>query len=305
MKRRFFSLGSVIIIGWMVFYGCTATPEKNNSVSIEASLDTNQVTIGDVIHLTVEVRAISNQRLFFSDLNVEYPIEIREKSTIKEENKIQFQIVIWDTGSYMIPGYSIGISHVQDSTLDFSLETSPLEITVVSTLTGDLQSTIKPIKEPVPIVYSTPWPRIVQWSFFIFTILILLFAWSKRQNFESFVPAHYENIQSPYSWAVERLEKLGNKLDDKTFYVNLSHILREFVEHSVFIKSLEMTTEEIIANKHTIPIENSLLAQWISLLSRADQIKYAREITSKIQRIEDINWSKEFLKWAKIHWKLV
>ena len=305
MKRRFFSLGSVIIIGWMVFYGCTATPKKNNSVSIEASLDTNQVTIGDVIHLTVEVRAISNQRLFFSDLNVEYPIEIREKSTIKEENKIQFQIVIWDTGSYMIPGYSIGISHVQDSTLDFSLETSPLEITVVSTLTGDLQSTIKPIKEPVPIVYPTPWARIAQWSFFIFTILILLFAWYKRQNFESFVPAHYENIQSPYSWAVKRLEKLGNKLDDKTFYVNLSHILREFVEHSVFIKSLEMTTEEIIANKHTIPIENSLLAQWISLLSRADQIKYAREITSKIQRIEDINWSKEFLKWAKIHWKLV
>ena len=304
MNRGFFSLGSVTIIGWMVFYGCTAIPEKNNSVSIEASLDTSQVTIGDIVHLTVEVGAISNQRLLFSDLNVEHPIEIRKKSILKEENKIQFQIVIWDTGSYMIPGYSIGISHDKDSTLDFSLETNPLKITVVSTLTGDPQSTIKPIKEPVPIVYPTPWARIAQWSFFIFTILTLLFALSKRQNFESFVPAHYENIQSPYSRAVERLEKLGNKLDDKTFYVNLSHILREFVEHSVFIKSLEMTTEEIIVNKHTIPIDNALLAQWISLLSRSDQIKYAREITSKNQRIEDINWSKEFLKWAKIHWEL-
>jgi hypothetical protein len=304
MNRGFFSLGSVTIIGWMVFYGCTAIPEKKNSVSIEASLDTSQVTIGDIVHLTVEVGAISNQRLLFSELNVEHPIEIRKKSILKEENKIQFQIVIWDTGSYMIPGYSIGISHDKDSTLDFSLETNPLKITVVSTLTGDPQSTIKPIKEPVPIVYPTPWARIAQWSFFLFTILTLLFALSKRQNFESFVPAHYENIQSPYSRAVERLEKLGNKLDDKTFYVNLSHILREFVEHSVFIKSLEMTTEEIIVNKHTIPIDNALLAQWISLLSRSDQIKYAREITSKNQRIEDINWSKEFLKWAKIHWEL-
>ncbi|MDP7036824.1 MAG: hypothetical protein QF453_02710 [Candidatus Marinimicrobia bacterium] len=304
MNRGFFSLGSVTIIGWMVFYGCTAIPEKNNSVSIEASLDTSQVTIGDIVHLTVEVGAISNQRLLFSELNVEHPIEIRKKSILKEENKIQFQIVIWDTGSYMIPGYSIGISHDKDSTLDFSLETNPLKITVVSTLTGDPQSTIKPIKEPVPIVYPTPWARIAQWSFFLFTILTLLFALSKRQNFESFVPAHYENIQSPYSRAVERLEKLGNKLDDKTFYVNLSHILREFVEHSVFIKSLEMTTEEIIVNKHTIPIDNALLAQWISLLSRSDQIKYAREVTSKNQRIEDINWSKEFLKWAKIHWEL-
>ena len=76
------------------------------------------------------------------------------------------------------------------------------------------------------------------------------------------------------------------------------------MEHSVFIKSLEMTTEEIIANKRIIPIDNFLLEQWISLLSRSDQIKYAREITSQNQRIEDINWSKEFLKWAKIHWEL-
>ena len=304
MNKGFSFLGSVIIFGWLGFYGCTAIPENNNSVSIEASLDTNQVTIGDVIHLTVVVRAISNQRLVFSELNVENPIEIREKSIFNEENKIQFQIVIWDTGFFTIPGYSVGIIHVKDSTLDYSLETNPLEIIVISTLTGEVQPTLKPIKEPVPIVYPTPWAKIAQWSFLIFTILILLFAWSKRQIYDSFVPAHYENIQSPFSRAVERLEKLGSKLDDKTFYVNLSHILREFVEHSVFIKSLEMTTEEIIANKRIIPIDNFLLEQWISLLSRSDQIKYAREITSQNQRIEDINWSKEFLKWARTHWEL-
>ena len=62
MNNGFSLLGSVIIFGWLIFYGCTATPEKNNSVSIEASLDTNQVTIGDVIHLTVEVRSISNRQ---------------------------------------------------------------------------------------------------------------------------------------------------------------------------------------------------------------------------------------------------
>ena len=304
MNKGFSFLGSVIIFGWLGFYGCTAIPENNNSVSIEASLDTNQITIGDVIHLTVEVRAISNQRLVFSELNVENPIEIREKSIFNEENKIQFQIVIWDTGSFTIPGYSVGITHVKDSTLDYSLETIPLEIIVISTLTGEVQPTLKPIKEPVPIVYPTPWAKIAQWSFLIFTILILLFAWSKRQIYDSFVPAHYENIQSPFSRAVERLEKLGSELDDKTFYVNLSHILREFVEHSVFIKSLEMTTEEIIANKRIIPIDNFLLEQWISLLSRSDRIKYAREITSQNQRIEDINWSKEFLKLARTHWEL-
>ena len=88
MNKGFSSLGSVIIFGWLGFYGCTAIPENNNSVSIEASLDTNQVTIGDVIHLTVVVRAISNQRLVFSELDVENPIEIREKSIFNEETEI-------------------------------------------------------------------------------------------------------------------------------------------------------------------------------------------------------------------------
>ena len=189
MNRRFSFLGSIIIFGWLYFYGCTAIPENNNSVSIEASLDTNKVTIGDVIHLTVEIKTNSDQRLVFSELKVEKPIEIREKSIFYEENKIQFQIVIWDTGAFTIPGYSVGISHVQDSTLDYSLETNPLEITVVSTLTGDVQPALKPIKEPVPIVYPTPWAKITQWSFLIFTILMLLFAWSKRQIYDSFVPA--------------------------------------------------------------------------------------------------------------------
>ena len=78
MSKEFYLFWSVIIFGWLSFYGCTATDEKNNSISIEASLDTTQVTIGDVIHFTVEVRGVSNQRLVFSELNVGSPVEIKE-----------------------------------------------------------------------------------------------------------------------------------------------------------------------------------------------------------------------------------
>ena len=304
MKMVFFYFSSIIFFGWLSFYGCTSPPEKINSLSIEVTIDTTQATIGDVILFTVEVKGVSNQNLIFSELHVENPIEIRGKSIFKEENKIQFQIVIWDTGTFAIPGYTVGISHVQDSTLDYSLETIPLEITVLSTLTEDSMPTLKPIKGPVPIVYPTPWEKIAQWSFLILAILLLFFAWSKRKIYDSFIPVHYKNIQSPFNRAIERLGKLSGELDDKTFYVNLSHILREFVEHSIFIKSLEMTTEEIITNKSIFSIENSLIEQWISLLSRADQIKYARRITSQDQRIEDIKWSKEFLQWGRAHWEL-
>ena len=87
MSKDFYLFWSVIIFGRLSFYGCTATDEKNNSISIEASLDTTQVTIGDVIHFTVEVRGVSNQRLVFSELNVGSPVEIKEKSIFQEENQ--------------------------------------------------------------------------------------------------------------------------------------------------------------------------------------------------------------------------
>jgi hypothetical protein len=305
MKNRIFLIGSGLIFLWMNYFGCAVPPEKTNSLSIDASLDTTQAAIGDIVHLHIEVNGVSNQQLEFSELEVKTPIEIREKSIFQEENKIQFQIVFWDTGTFEIPEYSVGIRHLQDSTLNYSLKTESLEITILSTLTEGSQSELKPIKGPVPILYPTPWAKIVQWSFLAVAIIILLIVWSKRNISHSFFPAQYNNIRTPFNQAVERLENLDNSMDDNTFYVNLSHILREFVENSVFIKSLEMTTEEIQSNKNIIPLEDTLFEQWISLLSRADQIKFARRISSQSQRNKDIKWSKDFLKWTRSNWKLI
>lgn len=288
----------------IVFIGCSSESEYDESISIEAYLDTTYTTIGDVFQYTVAVRGLKDQKLAFSDLKVETPVELREKIINIEENKIQFQLAVWDTGIFKLPIYTIDIFYPTDSTLNFSLDTEPLEITVLSILSGQKQYDLRPMKAPVPIVFLTPWDKIFKWSMFFICIVLLLYSWTKRKIPYSFIPANYKNYISPFSKAVERLEKMTHNTDDKLFYVNLSYTLREFVENCLFIKSLEMTTEEIKSNQIKFPMDNLLFDQWVSLLSRADQIKYSKVGTTKNQRDEDMKWSKDFLNWARTNWEL-
>ena len=71
------------------------------------------------------------------------------------------------------------------------------------------------------------------------------------------------------------------------------------MEHSLFIKSLEMTTDDIKKYRELFPMDDTYFNQLINILSRADQIKYAKEGTTQNQRAEDIKWIKDFLKKQK------
>ena len=55
----------------------------------------------------------------------------------------------------------------------------------------------------------------------------------------------YDFIESPKERAIRRLEELNSSQFTKEFYTQLSHIFREYIERKYYIRTLEMTTEEI------------------------------------------------------------
>ena len=64
----------------------------------------------------------------------------------------------------------------------------------------------------------------------------------------------------------------------KDFYAELSHLTREYIENTYFIRTLEMTTGEIAENKNLIQIDEVQLKLWIDFLQKADKVKYAKEL---------------------------
>ena len=94
-------------------------------------------------------------------------------------------------------------------------------------------------------------------------------------------------IKSPSVIAMDRLSKLSYKGFYKEFYTELSHISREFIESTRYIRALEMTTEDIIKNKDLFLIEEKKFDNWVALLFKADMVKYARQDVDHSEMISD------------------
>jgi len=266
----------------------TCSKEKSiNSVEINSIVDTLQTTIGEPIYYTLNVNHSDTIIIQFPDWEFDNFLELRNLSTKNENNKTvaRLEIVFWDTGLISIPELNINFLN-RDSTLAYSMKSDSLDIEVVSIKDknpslADISDDILPIKEPVPINPRMPLGLIIQ----VVLLLILLFGiillWRKRVNTAALIDNHSKRAENPAHIAMKKLDELRKfDLDQenhkKEFYIQLSFILREYLENSFFIRTLEMTTQEIDSNRNIIPFETDLIDKLIKVLSMADLVKYAK-----------------------------
>ena len=261
----------------ILFISCN----QNNvakSVELTVSLDTNYTTIGTPVSYSIYIKSPKDKIIEFPDWILEDPIEIRSKFfdnskhffswRSNREPSGEIELVFWDTGSVVIPGYTIAVLN-SDSSLSYNMTSDSMIINVISITEKNptfIQSggQLMPIKDPVPVKLPLPWTEIILIILMIFSIIGIFIIYNKRIkskiDFEK--PPVY--LEYPDVVAMDKLEKLANvKLVDegqiKEFYVQLSYILREYTENSLFIKTLEMTTEEIKSNIELLPYSDNYI----------------------------------------------
>ncbi len=110
----------------------------------------------------------------------------------------------------------------------------------------------------------------------------------------------------PLIIALGKLEKLN--VDDlssanvRTFYFELSQIIREFLEHEYFIRVLEMTTEEI---REVLPHFKGKI-EWeknlMYLLERADKVKFAKDVPDPLLMQSDLASSESVIRQIHREW---
>ena len=113
----------------------------------------------------------------------------------------------------------------------------------------------------------------------------MIFIWTKRES-STKIMSNVKNQISPHEIAKNRLLHLDTNGFSKDFYSELSHITRQFVEKSCYIGALEMTTEEISQNENIFKMNGDIFFEWVSLLQKADLIKFAKKSTP-ITEMED------------------
>ena len=255
------------------------------STIVSSELDTTQGYIGDVVNWTVLVDNAENRRIQFPELFLQDDtISVRTQKLLYNKGivtGITFELVFWDTGKFQTPAYQVDILNDSDTVIS-SLAPEPIELTILSLLASTGNSDFRPIKGPVPVRSLFPLRLTALGILAVFLIACIYWTWRQRINVK-YQRNEYLISKSPREKAIRRLEELNIYGFAKDYYAELSHISREYVEYSTFIRALEMTTKEINDNRNLFPINDKMFADWVKTLSIADLVKYARAIPDSTQ----------------------
>ncbi|MCS5625874.1 MAG: hypothetical protein NZ748_08430 [Candidatus Marinimicrobia bacterium] len=284
------------------------------SVQMTVELDTTYTTIGSPIFYLITVQLPQDKIVKFPEWELEDPLEIRssEFSTSGLENIGRYEIVFWDTGKVVIPGVAITILNMDSSfAYDMTADTMFMEVVSITEQDPSFKQAgggIMPIKDPVPVQIPLPWQTIIL-SILLLGILIAIgLIWKKRLKADVSYEERPEYLKEPDIIALEKLDNLDQsglleKGEIKEFYAQLSLILREYTENSLYIRTLEMTTEEIRENRPAFPYTDDQIASYFKILSGADMAKYAKHIAALDQCSQDMVLSRNIVKETIPYWK--
>ncbi|MCF8277603.1 MAG: hypothetical protein K9J17_12790 [Flavobacteriales bacterium] len=258
------------------------------NASVKAVLDSQQILIGDQINLDLSVE-------FNNELPIAWPIfkdtitgklEIVQSSipdTVKKETGetvIHQRLVLtsFDTGFIILPPITFVFNN--DSTQSLSTEA---QLIFVSDIPVEMEADIKDIKEPLDVPYN--WRKWLKYALIVLLVLALLIGgfllWQKYRKVPEVPMARPKPKRPAHEIALEKLEALRNKKlwqnnQTKEFYIELSDIIREYVEFRFDVLALEMTTDETVSALKLKGLEDGKVQTLKQMLQMADLAKFAK-----------------------------
>ena len=247
---------------YLVFYPVFIYSLVNSqSINVSSEIDTSIANIGDIITWKIIAKNSKQKNVIFPDLILNGDsITIRsQKSIFTDKGEVGriIEMTFWDTGTFFTPQYQISILNNKGD-VKYDIEPEKLSLDIVSIITSSMNSDTRPLKRPVPVKGILPFREILFIILIIFIVIAIFWVWKKRLKNPYQKPIHTYD-KSPLDLAINRLSNLNEKGFAKEFYTELSHITREFVEYTTYIRALEMTTQEIIQNKELFLFDHIIL----------------------------------------------
>lgn len=290
-----------------VFLGHTLAIAQ--AVRLDASLDTNNILIGDHVGYRLQL-------LISSDYRWEWPaitdtltkdIEIVRKSSVDtvhlDDDMLrisqQFTITSFDTGYYVIPPFTIPYrTSTSQQELEI-VESEPFLLNVFS-IPVDPEQPIKPIKGPiaVPLTFRELAPWILLGLFFIG--LLVYFLTRKKKPATVVIKKPKPKI-APHLKALAALEnlkkeKLWQQGLIKDYYSKLTEIVREYIEERFDVPAIESTTHDTILLLGRKGLQDDALSLATGLLELADLVKFAKAKPLPAEHEQSMNMAGTFVK---------
>ena len=253
---------------------------------VEARVDTTSIRIGEELTFTLEIEVDTTTAVIFPEGQSFLPLEVLESySTDTTKNDLKMKLIKkygltqFDSGIYIIPKQKILINETVLFSDSIAIKVNSVKLDTANQKLYDIKPVIQVEKR------STGW-KWLWWAFgFIMLVLLLLykFVWGKNLNINT---QKLPNLP-PYEQAKTALKDLDEKQyfvnhKIKSFYSELTFILRRYLDEKVYSQSLESTTDELLEalrglrNNKIISLNDDSLKNIESILRRADLVKFAK-----------------------------
>lgn len=257
-------------------------------ITVNARLDSTVLWIGNQAHLSFEVSQQLNQKVMmpiFSD-SIVGGLELAEP--VKTDTVKLSDGHIKVTQHYVVTAFEDSLLNIPpfpfvsngDTTWSKSLSLNviqPFKVDTASTSIAD----IKPVFDP-----KFDWVGLIKLILLLLVIIALLVVgyilirkyWQKKPVFETAA----KPILPPHVIALNQLDKIKQEKPwqqgrNKEYHTELTNVIREYIECVFEIKSMEMTSEEILDYLRTLRFEKkSAYLALQQIFQLADLVKFAK-----------------------------
>ncbi|MCF8258844.1 MAG: hypothetical protein K9J06_14915 [Flavobacteriales bacterium] len=273
----------VAALGVLLLYSVSASAQ-----SIRSAIDSTQLLIGDQFHLDLWADIPAGSMVAwpqFKDTLIK-TIEVVEATvpdTVRKENgdyTVHQRLVLtsFDTGFMVIPP----VAFVFDRDTANPLLTDP-ELILVTEIPVDLEQDIMDIKGPMDVPIN--WRKYLLYGLIALVVIGLLVGgflyWQKHRKQRDAPAARPVPTRPAHEIALEKLEalrlkKLWQSDRAKEYYIELSDIVREYIEFRFGIMALEQTTDETVRSLQITGVDTELLKTLSGMMQLADLAKFAK-----------------------------
>jgi hypothetical protein len=255
-------------------------------ISVTAKVDTNEVTIGDWINLSLQVERTEAVRVYWpAILDTIAHLEVLRRGEI-QTNKVGDKIVetsrcvlsTIDSGYHQIPPIQFAYTVGNDTAKRLAM-TYPIDL-FVHTVPVDTTQDIKDVKPPLGI-------PIALWEILLYVGIVLFIAgggfgiyyYFRRRKDRWLLSALPQ--RPPQDLALIELrkledEKLWQRGLVKPYYTRVTEIVRRYIEGRFEVMALEMTTVEVMHNVREIAMSSEVRETLSVFLNEADFVKFAK-----------------------------
>ena len=253
-----------------------------NLPKVSAKVDTTKIRIGEQINYQIIVddaeTAVEFPKLQLDSLGKIEVVESLNIDTLKNRLIKKYKLTSFDSGRYVIPKQPIYIWNQPYYTDSIAIDVA----TVAVDTTKQKMYTIKAIQgEPYTFDDFKPY---LWWilGFLLLLGIVLYFILRKKET-----PEEIEAKIPPYELALQRLRELDDKQlwqknKVKKYYVELTNIVRSYIEREMNIPALESTTDELLETitdfntSSSLNIPEQTIIKLRKLLRDADLVKFAK-----------------------------